>query len=328
MAIIADKMYNLKDYATQFGENSQELAVAEVLTQTNDILNDLPIVESNLDSGHEYAVRTGIPAGTWRRAYEGVQPEKATTKVEIARPGTLGAYSVVEAMIAEKGGNKDAVRGGQARAIVQGMSETIADALFYGGKAEMAKCVGFAAHYNTLNPKKADTAKNVIDGGGDASGNTSIYLVVWDMDKVFGFFPKGTKAGIKRVDYGLTNHLDPVKQAEYPAYKEYFEQKIGLCVQDWRYAGRIANLKVADLASADLLGMMQDLEEKVQSLSVGKPVWYMNRTVKAALRKQLGKKANVFYTPDQPTAKSVMFVDEVPVHVCDALSINEAKVEA
>ena len=80
MAIIADQMYNLRDAAAQFGPDGQELAVAEVLSQTNDIIGDMLIRESNLDSGHEYAVRTGIPAGTWRRAYQGVDAEKATQK--------------------------------------------------------------------------------------------------------------------------------------------------------------------------------------------------------------------------------------------------------
>ena len=61
MAIIADKYYNLLDYAKQFDESGQELAIAEVLSKSNDIIGDAMVVESNLDSGHEYAVRTGIP---------------------------------------------------------------------------------------------------------------------------------------------------------------------------------------------------------------------------------------------------------------------------
>ena len=329
MAIIADQNYNLKDYAAQFDPSGQERAIAEVLSQNNDIIADMPLKESNLDNGHEYAVRTGIPAGTFRRAYQGVQPEKATTKVEVARFGVLSAYSVVDKLIAEKGGHVDAVRSDQAKAIIAGMSNTAADALIYGGKNELEKCVGLAEYFNHTSTSNADTAKNVIVGSSSATstGNTSIYCVVWSPSTVFGIFPKATKAGISRFDHGIVTHTD-ANGKEYPAYKEYFEWKFGLAVQDWRYAGRICNIKVADIANVDLFGAMQDLEEKIQALNIGRPVWYMNRTVKAALRKQLGAKSNVQYTPGQPGQLPIMYVDEIPVHVCDAISDNEAKVAA
>ena len=57
MAIIADKQYSLVDYAKQFDPSGQELAIAEVLSKSNDIIADALVVESSLDSGHEYAVR-------------------------------------------------------------------------------------------------------------------------------------------------------------------------------------------------------------------------------------------------------------------------------
>ena len=327
MPIIADKNYNLRDYATQFDPAGQELAIAEVLSKTNDIIGDMVVIESNLDNGHEYAVRTGIPAGTWRRLYEGVQPEKATTKVEVARCGTLAAYSVVDKLVAERGGNLDAVRSGQSRAIVAGMSNTAASALIYGGRKELDKCVGLSEYYNSLSASKYETARNVINAGGKTGGaSTSIYCVVWDTDKVYGFFPKGSKAGIERVDHGLVNHV--ANNKEFPAYKEYFEWKLGLAVQDWRYAGRVCNIDVATIDQVDIYGLMQDLEDKIQALNVGKPVFYMNRTAKSALRKQLGKKANVQYTPAQPGQMPIMSVDEIPVHLCDAILDTEALVGA
>lgn len=323
MAIIADKMYNLRDAAAQFDPNGQELGIAEVLSQTNDIIGDMLMRESNLESGHEFAQRTGIPRGTWRRPYEGVDAEKATQKIVLARHGTLGAYSVVDKMTAERGGHVDAVRTGQAKAIIAGMSDTVAKALIYGGRKELEKCVGLAEYYNTKNTK-VDSSRNVVDAGGAvANPKTSIFLVVWDSDKVFGFFPKGSKAGITRNDFGLVNHLDPIKEKEFPAYKEYFEWQIGLAVQDWRYAGRVANINVNDLANVDLYGLLQDLEEKIQKLGVGKPCFYMNRTVKGELRKQLGQKANVHYAPGQPGQLPIMSVDEIPVHICDAISNEE-----
>ena len=318
MAIIGDKYFSLLDYAKQFDESGQELAIAEVLSKSNPIIGDALVIESNLDSGHEYAVRTGIPEGTWRRAYQGIEPAKATTKVVVEGYGTLSAYSVVDKLIAEKGGNVQAVRTGQSKAIIAGMSNTMAHNIIYGNAGETPeRFTGLAARYSALSG--AESAKNVISAGGSTNGqNSSIYLVVWDTDKVFTFFPKGSKAGIQRVDHGLVNHVD-ASGNEYPAYKEYFEWKLGLAVQDWRYAGRICNIDVTDVPST-LIDKMCELEEKIQSLQLGKPVWYMNRTVKAALRKLASSKQNVQYTPDQITSRPMMTFNEIPVHVCDAIA--------
>ena len=320
MAIIADKYYNLLDYAKQFDESGQELAIAEVLSKSNDIIGDAMVVESNLDSGHEYAVRTGIPEGTWRRAYQGIEPAKATTKVVVESYGTLSAYSVVDKLIAEKGGNLQAVRTGQSKAIIAGMSNTMAKNMIYGNSRQTPeRFTGLAARYNSF---KAKSARCLIDGGSKTDAqNTSIYLVVWDTDKVFTFFPKGSKAGIQRVDHGLVNHTD-ADGNEYPAYKEYFEWKLGLAVQDWRYAGRICNIDVKNVP-AGLIDNMCELEERIQSLNLGKPFWYMNRTVKAALRKLTSNKQNVQYTPDQITSRPLMTFNEIPVHICDAITDTE-----
>lgn len=80
MAVIADKMYNLRDYAAQFGANGQELAIAEVLSQTNDIIADMPLVEGNSDAGHEFAVRTGIPKGAFAGHIRAFRPKKPRAK--------------------------------------------------------------------------------------------------------------------------------------------------------------------------------------------------------------------------------------------------------
>ena len=207
MAIIADKYYTLLDQAKQFGEDGRELAIAEVLSQSNDIVKDALVIEGNSDSGHEYAVRTGIPEGTFRLAYHGVAPEKATVADVLEGYGTLAAYSVVDKLIAERGGHVSAVRSGQAKGIVAGMSNTMAKNMIYGNSRKTPeRFTGLAARYNSFNAK---SARCLIDGGSKTDDqNTSIYLVVWAPDKVYTFFPKGTKAGLQRIDHGLVNHID------------------------------------------------------------------------------------------------------------------------
>lgn len=315
------KNHNLIDWAKGLCLSSKDVSIAYMLTEYNAIIGDAIVQESSLDSGHEYAVRTGIPESTWRRVYKGIEPAKATTKVVVESYGALSAYSVVDKLVAEKGGQVEAVRTGQARAIIAGMSNTMASNLIYGNVGtNPERFTGLAARYCELSG--AESSRNVISAGGQTDGqNSSIYLVVWDTDKVFTFFPKGSKAGIQHVDYGLVKHID-ADGNEFPAYKEYFEWKLGLAVQDWRFAGRICNIDTYNIPS-DLIDKMCELEERIQSLSVGKPVWYMNRTIKAALRKLINGCSNVQYVPDRITARPLMTFNEIPVHICDSIREDE-----
>lgn len=321
MMDIEYKNHNLIDWAKGLCLSSKDVSIAYMLTEYNAIIGDAVVQESSLDSGHEYAVRTGIPESTWRRVYKGIEPAKATTKVVVESYGTLSAYSVVDKLVAEKGGHVEAVRTGQSRAIIAGMSSSMASNLIYGNSgATPERFTGLAARYCELSG--AESSRNVISAGGQTDGqNSSIYLVVWDTDKVFTFFPKGSKAGIQHVDYGLVKHID-ADGNEFPAYKEYFEWKLGLAVQDWRFAGRICNIDTYNIPS-DLIDKMCELEERIQSLSVGKPVWYMNRTIKAALRKLTNGCSNVQYVPDRITARPLMTFNEIPVHICDSIREDE-----
>lgn len=326
MAIVQDTCYNLNDYAKQFDASGQELAIAEVLTQRNDILQDMPVVESNSDSGHEFAVRTGIPEGTWRAAYEGVQPVKATTKV-ISKPyGVLTANSEVDALVAEKGGNVRAVRSGQAKAIIGGMSNGMAKNLIYGDSGNKKAFEGLASYYNRLSG--ADSASQLVNAGGSGNKNTSIYLVVWSPETVYGFFPKGTRAGLRRIDYSPNGPIDikAAKGGSFPGYMEHFEWKMGFAVQDYRYAGRVANIDLSSIKGADLLDAMLELESKIQDFNSGSACWYMNRQAKFKVRQAISEKGNVQFAPWEPCGKDVMIFSERPVRVCDAISNTEETV--
>ena len=94
MAIIADKHYSLVDYAKQFDPSGQELAIAEVLSQSNDIIADALVTESSLDSGHEYAVRTGITNGTYTEIIDGIA--EGTTVIADVQLGSLPAQAEMQ----------------------------------------------------------------------------------------------------------------------------------------------------------------------------------------------------------------------------------------
>lgn len=329
MQIVGNEVYTLLDYSKQFTESGEELAVAEVLTKKNPMIEDAVTIESNSDAGHLYAVRTGIPEGTWRRAYKGIQPQKGTTKQVTESYGTLANLSIVDKLIAEKGGKVSQVRAGQAKTIIEGMANTMGKTLIYGShKKNEEQFTGLASRYNTLPTNgfdQEDSSRNVVSAGGStANSQTSIYLVTWDTDKVFTFFPKGTKAGLQHVDHTPNgpHMIDDYNGGRLPVYEEYFEWKLGLCVQDWRFAGRVCNIQ-STTTGANLRAALDELMNRVD-MGGGKPVLYMNKATRFKLQQAIDGKSNVYFTKDVPVYPQVMNYNGLPVRVCDFISSTEA----
>jgi hypothetical protein len=109
------------------------------------------------------------------------------------------------------------------------------------------------------------------------------------------------------------------------AYRTHYRWDVGLTVRDWRYIVRICNIDVSALtknaaSGSDLVDLMAQALEVVPSLSMGRPVFYMNRTVRSYLRRQIvSKVASSTLTMDQVAGKHVMSFDGVPVKRCDQI---------
>ncbi len=126
--------------------------------------------------------------------------------------------------------------------------------LFYGDPVENPHDIcGFAAHYNSLNPGKAQNAVNVIDGGCD--GGSSVWLVQWHRAHLMVGYPVGSEAGLSE---------DQIHA--------------GLCISDWRLAVRVANI---GLANADQISdLMAQAEYRIpRYLPEGRRAFYMPKRV-------------------------------------------------
>jgi len=176
--------------------------IAEILNETNEILDDMSWVEGNLPTGNRTTIRTGIPEPTWRKLYGGVQPTKSTTAQITDDCGMLEDYAEVDKALADLNGNNAAFRVSEDRAHIEGMSQKMADTLIYGDSSLYPeRFTGLAPRFNSLTAENAD---NIILGG-SVSGqtdNTSIWLVVWGPNTVHGIYPKGSKVGLQHTDKG------------------------------------------------------------------------------------------------------------------------------
>lgn len=330
MAVLGTKN-NLLDVAKRLDPDGKIAKIVELLAQTNEILLDIPFKEANEKTSHLTTVRTGLPAVYWRLINQGVQPSKSTTAQIREGIGMLEAWSVCDVELAKLSGNEKAYRLSEAQAFLEAMNQEAAQTIIYGNAATAPEEFnGLAIRYSSSS---AANGQNIIKGGGSGSDNTSIYLACWGEQTVHGIYPKGSKAGVDHKDLGVQveQNANGVTGAQMEVYKEKFNWNMGIALKDWRYVVRICNIDVSDLATgsaADITGLMIRAIHRIPNLNMGKPVFYMNRTVFQYLDLQRRAAVTAGGQLDYSVVdgKAVYMFRGIPVKIVDALLETEATV--
>lgn len=305
--------------------------VAEILMETNEVLDDMTWIEGNLPTGHRTTVRSGLPDATWRKLNYGVQPSKSTTVQITDNCGMLEAYAEVDKSLADLNGNTTAYRLSEDTAFIQGMNKEFAATLMYGNEGtEPEAFTGFMPRFNLSSAQNGD---NIIKADATPSANvqSSILLVGWGPNTVHGIYPKGSAAGLKTQDLGEQTLIDAAG-GKYQGYRTHYKWDCGLTVRDWQYVVRICNIDIARIAAgtagyADLINVMTRALEMIPNMGLCRPVFYCGRDIRSYLRQQIvAKTVNSTLTMDTVAGKRVVAFDGVPVKRCDALLKTEAVV--
>jgi len=343
-ATIGGTALTYADWARRIDDDGKIATIINLLSQSNEILDDMLVVEGNLPTGHKTTVRTGLPSATWRLLNYGVPKTKSTTAQVIDSCGMLEVYSEIDKSLADLNGNTAEFRLSEDMAFLEGMNQQMAATLFYGNtQVNPERFMGFAPRYNTVLIATAQTAANVIDAGGTGSTNTSIWLVCWGPNTMHGFFPKGQISGLQHRDLGEWTLLDAVSN-QYQGYRTQFKWDMGLSVRDWRYAVRIANIDVTLLSGGSAANLINALIRAVhrlptapvglsteqdsdapQALQYGRCAFYANRTIRTYLDIQAVNKTNVLLALGEWHGKPITTFRGVPVRTCDQILSTEAR---
>lgn len=334
MATLSATMPTLLDVAKRIDPDGKAAKIAEMLSQDNEVLDDMPWEEGNLSTGHRVTVRTGLPTAAWRKLNQGVPRSKSTTAQIDETTAMLEGWSDVDKDLAELNGLESSFRLSEASAFIESMNQKMASTLFYGNSVtEPESFLGLAPRFDDVPTTVggAENKDNVIDAGGTGTDNTSIWLIGWSPNTIHGIYPKGSMAGLQHEDLGLDTVLD-ANGNPYRAYRDHYQWKCGIAVRDWRYVVRIANIDVSDLTAdaatgAKIIRLMTRALERIQSLNGVRPAFYMNRTIRSILRQQQVEAVkNSTLTVEELYGKRVLMASEVPVRRTDALVNNEARV--
>lgn len=330
MATVGASVLTLADWAKRLDPDGQVPMIVELLSQTNEIIQDQLFMEGNLPTGHRVTVRTSLPTVSWRLLNQGVTPSKSGTAQVDEQAGMLEAYSEVDKDLAELNGNSAAFRLSEAQAFLEAMNQEYAQTLVYGNAGTAPEeFTGLAPRYALST---GTTGQNVIKAGGSGSDNSSIYLVAWGANTVFGIFPKGSKAGLIHEDLGLVTvqGATGIGTSRMRAYQDHWQWKAGLVVRDWRYVVRICNIDISNLvaesSAADIIKVMLRAIHRLPSQTLGRPIFYANRTVLEMLDIQAMQKANLYLTVGQEEGQRKVSLRGIPIRLVDQLLETEATV--
>lgn len=333
MATIATNTPTLLDVAKRLNpDGGGIMPIAELLSQENEMLMDMPWYEGNLPTGSRITTRTGLPDVVFRKLNGGVPNSKSTTAQIDEACGILEARSQIDVDLAMLNGNTAAFRLSEAKAFIEAMNQTMQRNVIYGnGGVTPEGFTGLAPRFNTLTAATAATANNVISAGGAGSTNTSIWLVGWGENSVHGIYPKGSQGGLVHRDLGEQDAFDSSNN-RYRALMDQYQWKCGIAVKDWRYIVRIANIDVTALtknaaSGPDVIDLMTQALELIQGLTGVTPAFYCSRRIRSFLRRQtVNKVASSTLAYENVSGRPALMFGEVPVRRVDSILNTEAAV--
>jgi hypothetical protein len=338
MPTIGATVLTLVDWAKRQDPNDKTARIIEMLSQTNAIINDAPMLEGNLPVGHRTTVRTQLPTVGRRRLNQGVTPSKSTTKQSDEQAAIYEAWSEVDVDLADLGGDVAGFRLSESSAFLEGMNQAMAASVFYGNAGvDQTNFTGFAPRYPASTGFV--TSPNVILGNGTPAGSdqTSIWLVGWGPNSVHMFYPRGSTVGLTHQDLGIetAETTAGIGQTRMRVYRDRYVWKAGLAVRDWRYVVRIANVDTSNLVAntnpptPDLITLMSRAIDRIPSIGACRPVFYMSRTPQSWLRVQaLAKSTNAIAVEPALNQFGQRLGDlsflGIPIRTCDQILETEA----
>ena len=132
MTTVGTNYLTLADWASRKDPDGKIASIAEVLNETNEVLDDMLWTEGNLPTGHRSVIRGGLPTATWRLLNYGVANSKSTTYPVTDTVGMLEVYSEVDKSLADLNGNTSEFRWSEDLAFIESMAWMVAAVFVIG----------------------------------------------------------------------------------------------------------------------------------------------------------------------------------------------------
>jgi hypothetical protein len=308
-------------------------AVGEVLDQLKGIVHDMPWMEGDTVEGHQVVQRTSLPIIYTKRASVGVRSSAGSYAATVEAPEKIQGWLRMDEDVAEFGGNPEAKLAREAKGFAEAMEQTVANRVIYGNSNVTPDQIdGAAIRYNslTVGPQKRNTLSVTTSPSGN--DQMSMYLFKWGPGMVYGWYPKGSQAGMQIVPWGKrpVEESDGTNVLNRVVYKEQWKWALGLAVENWKAIVRLCNIDKSVLLGGTPQDLLKYMRYAIQLLpeGPGKPVFYCNLTTKAQLNEQAysGVKAGGGLTFENVDGRPIMRFQGIEIKALDCLTEGESPV--
>jgi hypothetical protein len=328
--------------AARMTHNNEIINVAEVLNETNDVIQDAIVMRANDITSHVVSRRTALPTPSWVKIGAGWNATTGRIQQVREQIGQLKARYQCPDDVMRLQPNPEKFRMQQERAYIEAMGQEFANTLVAGSvTAEPPEEFdGLLARYNTLSTTdSAYVANNGATAGGSAT-ITSIWLIQWRPGGAYLIYPRNTSGGgIKKEDKGLvftssdtsvasTSATQPNPTNQLWAHITEFSWDVGLCIEDTRTVKRIANISTNSATDAATLDEDKIIEARYNYKTPGTIYMYVNETIFVQLMILAKDKVNVHWGPADPFGKPQLMFHDMPVRRLDGITTTEAIVSS
>ena len=318
MALNAYQQLTLVEVAKRKDPDGNIATIAEVLDETNEIVQDAVWREANDTFSNRTTRRASLPSGSFRKLNYGTAKESSKTVNLVDTVAILEAWSKNDTEVIDAFPNPQEARMQEARAFIEGMGQNMAGKMFYGNSGTVPEeFTGIAPRLDSLA-----TSANVLNAGGSGGDTTSVYVIDWGPNSCYMTYPKGSTAGLMHKDKGIETVQDD-NGNDFEAYVDKFVWKAGLVVKNNKSIGRIANMEYTGASNIfnedDLITLMNRMTK-----GPGRRI-YVNEDIMTQMEIRMKDKANMYFTKADGIAPGpVMMFKNVPIRLCDQILNTES----
>ena len=330
MATLGASYLTLADRLKRTENGKIAAEIIEMMTETNEVLQDANALQCNDGTNHITTIRTGLPSAVFRSLYGYVPTSKSTTEQVKDVTGMLETYSIVDVDLVDKSENPKLFRLSESSAFIEAMNQKLQETIFYGSVKENAAAFdGLTARYSKKSSDTKKIGSNIIDANGNSSSMTSIWFVTWGDLHTSLLYPQGSQAGIQHKDDGIMTETNSTG-GKRKVYQDHYKMDVGLSVRDWRSTCRIANISIANLSSQNPVELEELLNKAYYKIrrfaKTGKTVIYCNSTILMHFEAQLKNKTNVNFTIKEYLNDNIIHYKNIPIRECELITNNESLV--
>lgn len=326
-------LYNLSEVAKITLNNGQFAKMFEVIAEMNPIVDDMPFVPSNDGETYKSTELTGYPTTYYRLLNQGIPTSKDNEKmIRNSFAQLANAYTVDRKLVTGTKETIDAFMARKDMTYTSSLMNSLATTMIYGDSAtDTDKFTGIHARLSVPSTDYKQAGYNLIKGSGTGSTNTSIVGAVWNAeDGAFGFYPEGSQAGLNITRMRDVEIRDSGGTNEYIGHKNFYEMDAGLVVTDWHHIMRACNIETTTLtfdgATGDNLSdLLTRLEIRMSGL-IGRPVFYVNKTIYSFLTRQVKEKVGGNLGYSEVKGKRVLDWNGIPIKQLTIITNTEATV--